>query len=41
METPTISSSRPRVNKISVTLGAREMILLGGEERITSLPTSS
>src|SRR3990172_11215632 len=41
METPTISSSRPRLKRVSVILGAKETILRGGKGRITSLPTSS
>jgi hypothetical protein len=41
MDTPTISSSRPRPKRISVTLGARETILFGGKGKVNSLPTSS
>jgi hypothetical protein len=41
METPTISSSRPRLKRISVILGAKETILFGGKGNVTSLPTSS
>jgi hypothetical protein len=41
METPTICSSRPRLNRISVIFGAKEMILFGGKGKATFLPTSS